>query len=488
MRVASRRRRRARATARPHRRGAQRALEQRRCARHHRERRRHGSDVDRHARQAVRVSDEAGKPVVAAELSPVDNIVVLTASQDHTATVWSLGDPDDERGLRSPRALVQLVGHSDEIVGGDVRCRRRAGRDRRARWRREGVGCRDRRSPRLVRARRLVIPRIAFAGDRLVTGDRHGTVHTSGCGRRSAGKRRDARSPVPAVAAAGSVVAAAADSRVMLWRGSNKVVLREHVEQRPRGRALERWHGPGHGGRSARRSCGTWRPRRRAAELGPARRCRSRALAIAGRQGGARVTHRDRGVVARRMRAHRGARRRSCCRGDRRRWRADRGRGRRLASSCGRPSRTILASAGAARAVAFSPDGATLLVGGNGFAKLVDVATGRERSTLDGPFGDVTALAWLDGARVVTANSDGSREIWDAGKGKLLGVRGVRGAAVRSLAVTGDTLWLGGDDARRARGTCASSRPDDSTATSSCATHSHWQLDADDVVRRRGGD
>src|SRR5262249_38994149 len=74
-------------------------------------------------------------------------------------------------------------------------------------------------------------------------------------------------------------------------------------------------------------------------------------------------------------------------------------------------------------APAFSRAGDALAVACEGEAEIIDVAGPSKRLPLDGPFGRVSAIAWLDEARIATASRDGSAKMWDAGKGKLLGER-----------------------------------------------------------------
>ncbi|HKB35886.1 MAG TPA: serine/threonine-protein kinase [Gemmataceae bacterium] len=80
--------------------------------------------------------------------------------------------------------------------------------------------------------------------------------------------------------------------------------------------------------------------------------------------------------------------------------------------------------------LAYAPDGRTLAVAGRGSAiHLLDVATGKVRTTLEGHTGDVTCLAYSpDGARLASASADHTIRIWDP----------VRGREVRRLPGPGD--------------------------------------------------
>jgi WD40 repeat protein len=145
------------------------------------------------------------------------------------------------------------------------------------------------------------------------------------------------------------------------------------------------------------------------------------------------------------------------------------------------PTRAIDARLGGpVTALALSAAGA-LLVGGDGTARIVDLQ-GNELGTLDGPFGKVTAVAWLDDMIAITANSEGLARIWDARKGKLLAVRGIAGAGVNAVAVAGTTLWTGGDDGRVRPWDVRVAPPDADRDT--LAARTGWFLGDDDVARK----
>lgn len=95
-----------------------------------------------------------------------------------------------------------------------------------------------------------------------------------------------------------------------------------------------------------------------------------------------------------------------------------------LDASTGRRLLRLRAGAGlnGLRAVAFSPDGARLLTGGqDGVARVFDAERGKIRFELRGHTDAIQAVAWSpDGTRLATSAVGGEARLWDARDGKLI--------------------------------------------------------------------
>jgi eukaryotic-like serine/threonine-protein kinase len=145
------------------------------------------------------------------------------------------------------------------------------------------------------------------------------------------------------------------------------------------------------------------------------------------------------------------------------------------------------------RALAFSHDGARIAVSGATDGAVFEVTAlgiGRRLAVLDSPTADVRALAFsIDDSWVFTAGGDGMIRIWEAAKGKQIGVHDAQGAALESLVLSpdGDRLWAGGEAptggvvrAWDVRGTVGY------VELLRALGNDPWQLCDDDVVRLKG--
>lgn len=107
---------------------------------------------------------------------------------------------------------------------------------------------------------------------------------------------------------------------------------------------------------------------------------------------------------------------------------------------------------GPVNAVAFSPDGARLLSGGDdGTLRLWDAATGRELRRCTGHGDSVLAVAFSpNGTRLLSGAGDGTLRVWDSATGRELRRCAVHGGRVLSVAFSADGrhLLTGGDDGR----------------------------------------
>ncbi len=428
------------------------------------------------------------KAVVVAE---TDGDIVVTASADRTARVWRL--PEATATLQEPQVVARLIGHTDGIVAAalshDGALVATGGLDRLAKvW--------DAKTGELLATfeHPEVVSDLAFAGgDRLVTGDRDGRGHVwdikSGV---VASDRHDLRSPIYALAASAGVVAVGThDAHVTLWPGER--VLRGHL-----GKVLAVGFAAGgtrlvSAGDEAQSivwdvAAGKERCRITHPDDEPARRALATAgdlVAIASDEivtvwsttdCSAKGSLDDKGTVIRAIAAAGDDIAVGAGDGTVVLWNVRTG-----------AKRSLPVMHAAVTALAYSPDGRRLAVACEGEARIINPAVSGERLALDGPFGKVTAIGWLDEARVVTASGDGSAKVWDAAKGKLLGVRGPPGEALTSLAIDGDKLWLGSEEGIASAWEVGVLTSDVDQLDAFLAAKTHWMLGDDDVVRRSEG-
>ena len=111
----------------------------------------------------------------------------------------------------------------------------------------------------------------------------------------------------------------------------------------------------------------------------------------------------------------------------------------------------------------FSPDGKTVAVAGSRDVRLWESASGRARALLSGHTSTLRSVAYSrDGRRIVTASSDGTTRVWDAREGTMLAVLSRHAGRVNGAAFLEDgTIVSGGmDGAVRAYGCDTCGRPD----------------------------
>jgi WD40 repeat protein len=128
----------------------------------------------------------------------------------------------------------------------------------------------------------------------------------------------------------------------------------------------------------------------------------------------------------------------------------------------GEPIRTLYPTKGTIFALTFTPDGRTLVGGGNiqtpdvnhqaGLVTLWNVATGRITRPLEGHRGGVHAVAISPDGNTVASGGDGPRRpfggspsevrLWDAANGKLLWIVEGESGVVRGLAFAPDGKTL----------------------------------------------
>ena len=130
-----------------------------------------------------------------------------------------------------------------------------------------------------------------------------------------------------------------------------------------------------------------------------------------------------------------------------------------LAAWCPHHARlkAVFSHDGPVDAAAFSPDGKTILTGGDDCAaRLWDVASGRAIGQPLFHQGTVFAVAYRpDGKAIVTGSADTTARLWDPATGKPMGSPMMHGGEVRAVAFSpdGKTVVTGGMDHAARSGT-----------------------------------
>lgn len=154
-------------------------------------------------------------------------------------------------------------------------------------------------------------------------------------------------------------------------------------------------------------------------------------------------------------------------------------------------------------AIALHPDGASLVLAGNGYVQIWDVAAGTLRTTLGRGGAHVTALAFTpDGRWLLTGTQEGAIEVWDFAAGLQSDDDCPHGHSITTLvthgprALTGDTgggvvLWdldapgpLGVLDVEREANGRAMALGDDVALTAESGGFAVWDVKSGELRRR----
>ncbi len=423
-----------------------------------------------------------------------DGSRVLTASSDGTARIWELPDPPVEDAMPEPARAIAVLPHTDGVVAAtfsaDDSWIATAGRVARV-WDSRG-------QPLAAFEHGDAIRSVGFSADatRIVTGTIGATARIWEVTREISPVRTELESPVHAIAIGkDAVIIGTDDSRIAIVGAGAPTILRAHS-----GRVLALAASPdgtqfASAGEDA--TAYVWNLGAATPRVTLATSPDAATLAVAWSHDGQRIALGDTAGMLR-LWSSDGAFVRATATGEAIVALAFSPRGDVIAGCLANNSIAIWSRNGdllgtlpvlAARALAFDATGTRLVVGARGAVSVWRFGPGPLPAhvlSLDGPVGDVHAVALGDdGARIVTAGSDGTAKVWDGAKGKLLATRDPHGGSIDAIALSADdaTLWTGSVDGT-ARAWDVHAIRDTSMLADFIARHVPWRLGEDDVVRR----